>query len=182
MARPKWDTPFNRALNILKRLLVETRPSYERVHDVGDGTTWKKYYCVTTEERKERQRLTEESINKKVEIVVEKNSAKTAATTVAAVKWELTVLVPAIFGWNKRNPEKDAADFPLADFFGSSSTSIVPAPSPTPAPAPAPAHSSPSFVSDLLSGASSLADLDALTVPVTLALFNKCIISRFHCL
>ena len=37
LARPKWDTPFNPALNILKRLPVDTRPSYGRVHDVGDS-------------------------------------------------------------------------------------------------------------------------------------------------
>ena len=86
MARPKWYTPFNQALNILKGLLVETRPSYGRVHGVGDGATWKKYYRETTEERKERQRLTEENIDKKVEIAVEKKLAETVATAVAAAK------------------------------------------------------------------------------------------------
>ena len=54
--RPKWDT----------------RPSYGCVHDVKDDATWKKYYRETMEERKERQRLTEENIDKKVEIAVEK--------------------------------------------------------------------------------------------------------------
>ena len=44
LARPKWDTPFNRALNILKGLPVEARPLYGCVHDVGDGAMWKKYY------------------------------------------------------------------------------------------------------------------------------------------
>ena len=86
LARPKWDTPFNRALNILKRLPVDTRPSYGRVHGVGDGATWKKYYRETTEERKERRRLTEENIDKKVEIAVEKKSSETVATAVAAEK------------------------------------------------------------------------------------------------
>ena len=57
-ARPKWDTPFNWALNILKELPMDTQPSYGRVH--GE----------TTEERKETRRLTEENIDKKVEIVV----------------------------------------------------------------------------------------------------------------
>ena len=32
LARPKWDTSFNQALNILKQLPVDTRPSYGRVH------------------------------------------------------------------------------------------------------------------------------------------------------
>ena len=52
LARPKWDTPFNQALNILKGLPVDTRPSYGRVHGIGDGATWKKYYGETMEERK----------------------------------------------------------------------------------------------------------------------------------
>ena len=60
--------------------------SYGRVHGVGDGATWKKYYCETTEERKERRRLTEENIDKKVDIVVEKKSVETVATAVAAAK------------------------------------------------------------------------------------------------
>ena len=162
LARPKWDTPFNRALNILKRLPVDTRPSYGRVQ--GDGATWKKYYRETTEEKKERRRLTEENIDKKVEIAVEKKSSETVAIEAAAAKQVLvdmsTSLVPAVFNWTRQNPEKNAADFPLADFLGSSSTSVAPAPvaAPTPAPAAAP---------DVLGGASSLAKLDALTVSAT---------------
>ena len=140
------------------------------MHGVGDGATWKKYYRVTTEERKERQRLTEENINKKVEIAVEKKSSETVATAVAAAKQMVvdmsTSLVPAVFNWTRQNPEKNAADFPLADFLaGSISTSIAPAPAAAPPPAPAPAP-------DVLGGASSLAELDALTVSVTLAPFN----------
>ena len=165
LAKPKWDTPFNRALNILKQQPVETRPSYGRVHGFGDGATWKKYYRETTEERKERRRLTEENIDKKVEIAVEKKSSQTVATAVAAAKQVAldisTTLVSAVFNWTWQNPKKDAADFPLADFFGSSSSSVAPAPAPAPAPA-----------LDVLGGASSLAELDALTVFVTLAPFN----------
>ena len=115
LARPKWDTPFNRALNILKRLPVETRPSYGRMHGVGDGATWKKYYRETTEERKERRRLTEENIDKKVEIAVEKKSSETVTTAVAAAKHVLvdmsTTLVPAVFNWSRQNPGKNAAGF-----------------------------------------------------------------------
>ena len=59
---------------------------YGRVHDVGDGATWKKYYRETTEERKERRTLTEESIDKKVEIAVEKKSSEIVATAVADAK------------------------------------------------------------------------------------------------
>jgi len=119
-------------------------------HGVGDGTTWKKYYRETTEERKERRRLTEENIDKKVEIAVEKKSSQTVAIAVAAAKQVVvdmsTSLVPTVFNWTRQNPEKNAADFPLADFLGSSSTSVAPAPAPTPAPAP-----------DVLGGASSFA-------------------------
>ena len=110
LARPKWDTPFNRALNILKRLPVETRPSYGRVHGVGDGATWKKYYRETTEERKVGRRLTKENIKQKVEIAVEKKSSETVATAIAAAKQVVpnmsTILVPAIFNWSTQNPEK----------------------------------------------------------------------------
>ena len=93
-------------LNILKRQPVDTRPSYGRVHGVGDGATWKKYYRETTEERKERRRLTEENIDKKVEIVVEEKSSQTVATAVAAAKQvvaylstslELTTILSIIF-------------------------------------------------------------------------------------
>ena len=110
LARPKWDTPFNRALNILKQQPVDSRPSYGRVYGVGDGATWKKYYRETTKERKERRRLTEENIDKKVEIAVEKKSSETVATAVAAAKQVLvdisTTLVLAIFNWSRQNPEK----------------------------------------------------------------------------
>ena len=149
---------------------MDTRPSYGRVHGVGDGATWKKYYRETTEERKERRRLNEENIDKKVEIAVEKKSSETVATAVAAAKQVVvdmsTSLVPAVFNWTRKNPEKNAADFPLADFLaGSSSTSVAPAPATAPAPASAPAP-------DVLGGASSLAELDTLTVSVTPAPFN----------
>ena len=70
----------------MKGLQVETRPSYGRVHSVGDSATWKKYYRETTEERKERRRLTEENIDKKVEIALEKKSPETVAIAVATAK------------------------------------------------------------------------------------------------
>ena len=86
LAWPKWDTPFNRGLNILKGLLVDTRASYGRVHGVKGGATWKKYYRETMEERKERWRLNEENIDKNVAIAVEKKSAETVKAAVAAAK------------------------------------------------------------------------------------------------
>ena len=89
---------------------MDTRPSYGRVHGVGDGATWKKYYRETTEERKERRRLTEENIDKKVEIAVEKKSSQTVATVVAAAKQVVadlsTSLVTGVITWTRQNPEK----------------------------------------------------------------------------
>ena len=70
----------------MKQQPVDTRPSYGRVHGDGDGATWKKYYCKTTEERKERRRLNEENIDKRVEIAVEKKSTQTVAIAVATAK------------------------------------------------------------------------------------------------
>ena len=94
------------------------------MHGVGDGATWKKYYSETKEERKERRRLTKENIDKKVEIAVEKKSTQTVATAVAAAKQVAvdisTTLIAAVFNWTRQNPEKNAANFPLADFMGSS--------------------------------------------------------------
>ena len=117
LARPKWDNPFNRALNILKPQPVDTRPSYGRVHGVGDGATWKKYYSETKEERKERRRLTEENIDKKVEIAVEKKSSQTVATAVAAAKRAIadisTSLVTGIITWTRKNTKKMQRTFPL---------------------------------------------------------------------
>ena len=177
LARPKWDTPFNRALNILKQQPVDTRPSYGRVHGVGDGATWKKYYRETMEEKKERRRLTEESIDKKVEIAVEKKSSQTVATAVAAAKQAIadisTSLVTGVYTWTRQNPEKNAEDFPLADFLGAPAPAPAPVPAPAPAPVPAPAPApAPAPTPDMLSGASSLAELDALTVSATPAPFN----------
>ena len=56
------------------------------MHGVGDGAMWKKYYRETTEERKERQRLNEENIDKRVEIAIEKKSTQIVATAVVAAK------------------------------------------------------------------------------------------------
>ena len=93
--------------------------------------------------KKERRRLTEESIDKKVEIAVEKKSSQTVATAVAAAKQVVadlsTSLVTGVFTWTRQNPEKNAEDFPLADFLGAPAPApaLAPAPAPTPAPAPA---------------------------------------------
>ena len=105
-----------------------------------------------------------------------RNQLRQSKQWVAAAREEMaasySVLVPTIINWCKQNPDKEAAGFPLSNFFRSSSFS---------APAAAP-PSRPSSVFSVLGRASSSAELDALTVPVTPALFNICIISHFHCL
>ena len=80
------------------------------MHGVGDGATWKKYYRETTEERKERRRLNEENIDKKVEIAFEKKSSQTVATAVATAKQVVadlsTSLVTGVITWTRQNREK----------------------------------------------------------------------------
>ena len=101
----------------------------------------------------------------KATIMELKKPSQTAATAVSAAKHVVadlpTSLVMGVFTWTRQNAEKNAEDFPLANFLGAP----APAPAPVPAPAPAPAP-------DVLGGASSLAELDALTVSVTPAPFN----------
>ena len=71
-ARPKWDTPFNRALNILKRQLVDTRPSYGRVHGVGDGAAWKVFHNEGPEAKKQKKKFSQADIDEKVKLAFEK--------------------------------------------------------------------------------------------------------------
>ena len=189
--RPKCDTPLNRALNQLKGLPLDQRPQYGRVHGVGDDATWKYYYNEGPEAKKQKKKFSQLNIDEEVKLAVEKNAAeaeKKAAEAAEANKNELvqqavnaavaacrndfaTNLIPAIIDWTKQNPDKTAQDFPMPSFVGSNSVNIAPKPpaaataqGPAPAPAPAPAHSSPSSVSGVLGGPSSLAGLDALTV------------------
>jgi hypothetical protein len=56
-ARPKWDTPFNRALNILKKVPEDKPPSSGRVHAVKDCASWKTCYGEEPEERRKRRAL-----------------------------------------------------------------------------------------------------------------------------
>ena len=193
LARPKWDTPFNRALNISKRQPVDTRPSYGRVHGVGDGATWKVFYNEGPEAKKQKKKFSQADIDAKVKLAVEKKAAEDAKK-VAEEKNELllqavnaavtacrndfaTNLVLAIINWTKENPDKTVHDFSMPSFVASNSmnnNTIAPSLAQATGPplAAAPAHSSPSSVSGALGGPSSLAELDALTVSVTPAPFN----------
>ena len=77
--RPKWDTHFNRALNILKKVPEDTPASYGRVHGVGDGASWKTCYREEPEERRKRKLLTQQTIDQKVALAVNKSKAETKA-------------------------------------------------------------------------------------------------------
>ena len=86
MARHKWDTPFNRALNILKKVPVDKPPSYGRVHSVGDGATWKTCYPEELEERRKRRSVvTKRSIDEKVKIAVDKTKEELLGAVSAVV-------------------------------------------------------------------------------------------------
>jgi hypothetical protein len=181
-ARPKWDTHFNRALNILKKVPEDTPPSYGRVHGVGDGASWKTCYHEELEERRKRKLLTQQTIDQKVALAFNKSKAeldqtideKVDARVSAAVASGISSLLPAFFEWAKNNPDKGPADFPIPSYVGSNSVNIAPlAPAHATAHAPAPVHSSPSSVSGQLGGPSSMAELDALTVITRHTLFTS---------
>ena len=96
----------------------------------------------------------------------------------AAVAASLSQLDPTVFEYVRRNPEKGPEDFPLLSFVGSNSANIAP-PAPAhatenaPVPGLALVHSSPSSVSGVLGVASSLAELDAITVITHHTLFTS---------
>ena len=183
--RPKWDTPLNRALNELKGLPLGQRPQYGRVHGAGDGATWKVFYNEGPEAKKQKKKFSQADIDAKVKLAVEKKAAEDAKKA-AEDKYELlqqavnaavtacrndfaTNLVPVIINWTKENPDKTVHDFPLPSFVGRNSmnnNTIAPSLAYATGPpiAAAPAHSSPSSVSGVLGGPSSLAELDAVTV------------------
>ena len=140
------------------------------------------------------------NINNEVKLAVEKKAAEIEQANKeemiqSAVNADLaacrsdfaasvTSMIPTVTEWTKQNPDKTAADFPRPSFVGSNSVNIAPA---VPAlasrhahalaPAPSAAHSSSSSVSGMLCGASTLAELDALTIITPF--YN---ISLFRCL
>jgi hypothetical protein len=147
--------------------------------------------------------LTQQTIDEKVALAVDKTKAETkeelvkivdaaVSAAVAAVRADIassiSSLIPAVIDWTKKNPDKGLADFPLPSYVRSNSVNIAPpAPAHTtahaPVPGPAPVHSSPSSVSGVLDGASSLAELDALTVITRHSLFTSIsIVFHFSCL
>ena len=113
--------------------------------------------------------VTQESIDEKVAIAVNKTKDETKEELVRVVSGLVTdavaSLIPTIFNWSKSNPNARPEDFPIPSFFGRNSvntTALAPAQATTTGPVPV--HSSPSSVSGALGGPSSLAELDTVTV------------------
>jgi hypothetical protein len=156
------------------------------VHAVGDGALWKTCYSEDPEERKKRRALNQQTIDEKVTIAVNKTKVETkeelrgevheavAGVTANFQSAIITNLIPAIIDWHKNNPEKGPEDFPLPSYVGSNSVNITPpAPAQATAKGPAPVHSSPTSVSGMLVGPSSMDELDALTVITRHTLFTS---------
>lgn len=171
-------------------------PEYGRVAGAGVGASWNYYYKEDKETRKQRRKLstvTLDDVQKAVEEATRKakeeakaeaeqnkaelfEAAKAAAREEAReeLKSTFSALMPAMYKWTKENPNADT--FPIPSFIGSNSVNTAIAPAPATghglvAPATV-AHSSPSFGSGMPGGASTLADLNAITVITRRALIN----------
>ena len=143
----------------------------------GDGATWKYYYNEDPEAKRQRKKFSQVTINENVARAMEKEKDETKAEIIAACRSDFvdafTTLIPTVVTWVQQNPNAPPSEFPMPSFTGRNSMNIahipVPsmatAPAPPPAPAPMPSsHSSPSSVSGLNVGSSTLAELHALTV------------------
>ena len=73
----KWDTPFNRAMNIMMGHPPGQRPQYGRVHGAGDGAMWKYYYNEDPEAKRQRKKFSQVTIDEKVARAMEKAKAET---------------------------------------------------------------------------------------------------------
>jgi hypothetical protein len=80
-AKYKWDTPFNRAMNIMMGHPPGQRLQYGRVHGTGDGATWKYYYSEDPEAKRQRKKFSQVTIDEKV-ARVEKTNADTKAEVI----------------------------------------------------------------------------------------------------
>ena len=105
------------------------------MHGVGDGASWKTCYLEEPEERRKRWLvITQESIDEKVAIAVNKTKAETKEELLGAVSAAVTdtvvSLIPALFDFTKNNPNARSEDFPIPSFVGSNSANTT---APTPA-------------------------------------------------
>jgi hypothetical protein len=175
-----------------KRPLHE-RSEYGSVVGARDGTTWMYYNMEDKEVRTQRRKMSKVTIQETVAEAVQKATVASKEETKAEVvqaalaacrhdfEGAFSATLPAVIKWTQENPTAMADQFPLPSFVGSNSVNIAAAPAlataPAPAPAPAPtpatiAHSSPSSVPGRLGGASTLAELDTLTVIMHRTLIN----------
>ena len=88
LVKYKWDTPFNRAMNIMMGHLPGQRPQYGCVHGAVDGATWKVFYNEGPEAKKQKKKFSQADINAKVKLAVEKKAAEDAKKAVED-KYEL---------------------------------------------------------------------------------------------
>jgi hypothetical protein len=173
-------------MNIMMGHPPGQRPQYGLVHGAGDGATWKYYYNEDPEPKRQRKKFSQVTIDEKVAWAMQKAKAETKAEIIAACRDDIvaafTSLIPTMVTWAQQNPNAPPSDFPMPSFTGSNSINTAPipvpsmatAPAPLPAPAPAPSsHSSPSSISGLNVGPSTLAELDALTVNTRRTLINS---------
>ena len=70
----KWDTPFNRAMNIMMGHPLGQRPQYGRVHGAGDNATSKVFYNEGPEANKQKKKFSQVDIDAKVKLAVEKKA------------------------------------------------------------------------------------------------------------
>ena len=76
-AKYKWDTPFNRAMNIMMGHPPGQQPQYGLVHGAGDGATWKYYYNEDPEAKRQRKKFSQVTIDEKVARAMQKAKAET---------------------------------------------------------------------------------------------------------
>jgi hypothetical protein len=177
----------------MKKRPLHERSEYGRVVGARDGTTWMYYYTEDKEVRTQRRKMSKVTIQEIVAEAVQKatvaskeeTKAEAVQAALAAYRHDFaaafSAALPAVIKWTQENLTATADQFPLPSIVGSNSVNITaapalvtsPAPAPTLAPTPATiAHSSPDSVSGRLGRASTLAELDALTVITRRTLIN----------
>ena len=181
--------PFQPGPEHTEKVPVDKPPSYGREHGVGDGASWKMCYHEEPEERRKRRSIvTQQSIDEKAKIAVDKTKVKTKEELPGAISAAVTdavvSLIPALWDFTKNNPNARPEDFAHPSFVGNNSVNTrAPTPAQATAKGPAPVHSSPTSVSCMVGGPSSLAELDALTVITCHTLFTSMsIVFCFSCL
>src|SRR5664279_2192650 len=166
-SRTPWDTPLNRALNMLLEKPLDHPSAHGRIIGGGDGCRWDYYYLEPTESRKTRKHINFDA-----------KFSQFQERTLAVVREEFQAqfhsLVPILLKHLKENPDEP---FPVPSFGGSNSNNLPKRNPPDvqmpPATAP---QSSPSSVSGMPdAGQSTLDELNALKV-IKRRMVRKCIL------